>query len=120
VFVPVYNEICLTKPDITPACVAAAHSSPWPAYGGADDFSELKNQTPFYHVVAFAPFYISCVSKQGECPGYIYADKIINGNKLNDNEKVIEGYFLTDVDVSPEPTDLCSFDLGNCNISLSK
>jgi len=120
VLVPVYNEICMHDPSITPACVAAAHGSPWPVYGGADDFSEIKNQVPYYHIVAFAPFYISCVSKQGDCPGYIYADKIINGNKLKDNEKVIEGYFLSDVDVSLELTDLCSYNLGNCNLSLSK
>ncbi len=121
VLVPVYNEICTSNPDTNPACVAAAHASPpWPAFGGTDNFSELKNQDPYYHVIAFAPFYISCVSKSGNCPGYIYADKIINGNTLKDNERVIEGYFLSDVDVSPDHTDLCSIDLGNCKIALTK
>jgi hypothetical protein len=121
VLVPVYNEFCLTKPNVTPACVTAAHASPpWPAYGGADDFSEMKNQDPYYHVIAFTPFYISCISKNGNCPGYIYADKVINGNKLKDSEQVIEGYFLSGVEVSLETTDFCSYDLGNCTVSLSK
>ena len=120
VLVPVYNEICNTYP-ITSACLDAAHASPpWPEFDGTDDFSEMKNQVPVYHVIAFAPFYISCVSKSGDCPGYIYADKVINSNQLQDNTPVIEGFFLTDVEVSTENTDLCEINLGNCTISLSK
>ena len=121
VLIPVYNEICQTNPSITPACVANAHASPpWPAFSEEDDFSEIKNQDPYYHVIAFAPFYLSCVSKSGDCPGYIYADKVINSNNLKDNVPVIEGFFLSDVEVSPETTDFCSINLGNCTVSLSK
>jgi hypothetical protein len=119
VMVPVYNVICPTYP-ITQACLDSAHASPpWPVFSGVDDFSEMKNQVPVYHVIAFAPFYISCVSKSGDCPGYRYADTINNG-ELKNTEKVIEGYFISDYEVSTDATDFCSINLGNCTISLSK
>ena len=119
VLIPVYNELCLSDPNINSACVAAAHASPpWPVYGGADDFSEIRNQSPYYHIIAFAPFYVSCVSNQGNCPGYRYAQTI--NASLGNNEPIIEGYFLSDVEVSPETSDFCSINLGNCTISLSK
>ncbi len=121
VMVPVYNTICDNEPSTDPACVAAAHASPpWPAYGGSDDYSQIRHKSPNYHIVAFAPFYISCVSKKGACPGYIYADNIMNGGSWKNNEPVIEGFFLSNYDVSIDPTISCIYNLGNCKVSLSK
>ena len=121
VMIPVYNTLCDDKPSTNPACGTVAHASPpWPSFSGTDNLSEIRNQSPYYHIVAFAPFYISCVSTSGNCPGYIYADKIINGNSWKDNEPVIEGYFISDYEVSIDPTVPCLYNLGNCTISLSK
>jgi Flp pilus assembly protein TadG len=121
VMIPVYNTLCNDKPSTHPACGTVAHASPpWPVFSGTDDFSAIRNQSPYYHIIAFAPFYISCVSKSGNCPGYIYADQIINGGSWKNNEPVIEGFFLSDYDVSVDPTLPCLFNLGNCTITLSK
>lgn len=123
VLVPVYNVLCENNPQTQspPTCVTAAHASPWPAFTGVDDFSEQKNSGPYYHIIAFDPFYISCINTKGNCPGYKYA-QIINPDKkvLDDNESVIEGYFLSDAAVSPDFTGDCVINLGNCTISLTK
>lgn len=117
--VPVYNYLCNNNPQTDSTCVDGAHASPpWPAFDGMDDFSEISNQSPYFHIVAFAPFYISCVSKSGDCPGYLYARTI--NSTLAANEPIIEGYFLSDVDVSPDSTQDCLINLGSCSISLSK
>ena len=119
VIVPVYNEICAGDPRTDSACVEAVHASPpWPVFDGEDDFSEIRNATLNYHIIAFAPLYISCVSKLGDCPGYRYAQTF--NSELKDNEPVTEGYFLTDVDVSPDSSRNCDINLGSCTVSLSK
>lgn len=120
VLIPVYNHLCDGDPRTDSSCVDGAHASPpWPQYDGADNFSEIRNQQLNYHIITFAPFYISCVSKKGECPGFRYAQSLPKGSELTDGP-VMEGYFLNDVDVSADTEDFCSFDLGNCTISLSK
>lgn len=118
VLIPIYNVLCENSPLEDPACIAAAHASPpWPLFTGLDDFSEMKNQSPYYHVVAFAPFYVSCVDKQGDCPGYQYA--VSMDPNLDNKSPVIEGYFISDFDVQPDIDQGCVFDIGNCVISLS-
>ncbi len=119
VMIPIFNEICDDNPQTDSACVEAAHASPpWPVFDGEDDFSEIRNATLNYHIIAFAPLYISCVSKSGDCPGYRYAQTF--SSELSDNESVIEGYFLTDVGVSPDSSRNCDINLGSCTVSLSK
>lgn len=118
VLIPIYNTYCENSPLVDPACIAAAHASPpWPLFTGLDDFSEMKNQSPYYHIVAFAPFYVSCVDKQGNCPGYQYA--VSMDPNLDKKSPVIEGYFISDFDVQPDMDQGCVFDIGNCVISLS-
>jgi hypothetical protein len=120
VLLPVDNEICQSKPDTNPDCIAAAHADPpWPAFTGTDRFDMKSGGSLWYHIVAFQPFYISCVSKSGNCPGYRYAQTI--NPDMKDNVPVLEGFFITDYDdLSLDPTNACEINLGNCTISLSK
>lgn len=118
VLIPIYNVICEDSPLVDTSCVDAAHASPpWPVFSGVDDFSEMKNQAPYYHIVAFAPFYVSCVSKLGDCPGLQYAASM--DPNLDDKTPVIEGFFISDFNVLPDLDQTCAFDIGNCTISLS-
>lgn len=120
VLVPVYNTLCPGDPRTDAQCVTDAHSSPWdPAPAGGDDFSQIRLKNTNYHIVTFAPFYVSCVDKKGDCPGLKYAQTLPGGSNLKDIP-VMEGFFLRDVDVSPDITQDCTINLGNCTISLSK
>ncbi len=117
VMVPVYNAIPCKypiSPEPPSICYESVHVDPWPA--GADNYDYIvRNNQDNYHIIAFAPFYISCISTQSDgCPG----SKQAQG--LDNNDSVIEGYFLTDVDVSPDYTQYCSINLGNCTVSLTK
>ncbi len=118
VLVPVYNTICDGDPRVDSSCVAEAHASPpWPAYSGEDDFSEIRNSKVNYHIIAFEPFYITCIDKKGNCPGFKLAQSM-SGGALKKGP-VIEGFFLSDYPVSPDSSQGCEINLGNCTISLS-
>jgi hypothetical protein len=80
----------------------------------------MKNSGPYYHILTFEPFYITCVNSQGNCPGYEYAQTLPGNDDLSANEPVIEGFFLSDVGIIPDIADGCSVNLGNCTISLGK
>ncbi len=122
VMIPVYNYLCDTDPQTQPsqACMTSAHTDPRPPLpDDGDDFSNMKkNKKYYFHVVAFSPFYVSCVSKSGNCPGYKLAQT--QDSTLKSNEGIIEGYFISDYNVSLDPTQDCSINLGNCSVSLSK
>ena len=120
VLIPVYNVLCEGDPRTNASCVSAAHASPpWPAYDGVDNFEEIRNTTLNYHILTFQPFYISCIDTGGNCPGFAYAKSLPGGENLKDGP-VIEGFFLSDVTISPDNKDGCSINTGNCQISLSK
>jgi len=73
--VPVFNKLCDIKGGETEAaCVSFAHGTPWNYAGDCDEdaFDETNNEN-LYHILAFADFYVSCVSTKGGCPGYQYA-----------------------------------------------
>jgi hypothetical protein len=117
VLVPLYNYVCVNGPsDENHYCVTEAHASPWPS--GEDDFSKMdKVNKTNYHIVAFQPFYITCISKNGKpmCPGLDLSIEIGEMKK----DSVIEGFFLSDYPVSPDSSQGCDINLGNCTISLS-
>jgi hypothetical protein len=121
VLVPVYNVICDGDPQSNSACVDGAHASPpWPAFNGTDIFDEMRHpQQTNYHIVAFEPFYITCIDKKGDCPGYEYAQSFKENKKMK-NDPVIEGFFLSDVDLAIDSSQDCSLNLGNCQVSLSE
>jgi len=120
VLIPVYYVLCDGDPRTTIdphtglLCVDAAHAPPW-SYG-EDDFSEMKNANPKYHIIAFAPFYVSCVDKLGDCPGMIYAQSL---DEDIDKDPVLEGFFLSNYTVSIDINQVCDINLGNCILSLS-
>lgn len=117
VLVPVFNYLCDGDPREKKYgyCVNEAHISTRP--DGDDVFDEIRNKDDNYHIITFQPFYIACVDKKGDCPGFNYA------NELNDNElkdiPVIEGFFLTDYYPALDITDNCDVNLGNCLVSLT-
>jgi len=133
VMVPLYNYLCEKGPDPddpNDPCVAAAHDPNafeeglgWPAEPpGGDDFSTIRQTNKDnYHVVTFAPFYISCIKKQGggqkSCPGFQYAED--NYDYDNSNTTVIEGYFIDGYPVSVDSTASCVLNTGNCVMSIS-
>lgn len=118
VLIPVFNYYCEGDPRTDATCVEEANASPpWPEYDGEDDFSEIRNKSSNYHIIAFEPFYVSCISKKGDCPGFRLA-QTLSGGELKDGP-VIEGYFLSDMTVTPDSNQGCDINLGNCTISLS-
>jgi hypothetical protein len=120
VLVPVYNVICDGDPRVDTACVEAAHDpDQWPAFDGTDNFDEIRNTQVNYHILTFQPFYISCIDTMGNCPGFTIAQSLPGGDALTDGP-VIEGFFLSNMTISPDDKDGCAINLGNCQISLSE
>lgn len=119
VLIPIYNVLCEGDPREDASCVEAAHASPpWPEFDDIDDFTEIRNKSGNYHILTFEPFYITCISKSGDCPGFEYAQSLPKGSELKDGP-VIEGFFLSDVGISPDSEEGCGVNMGNCTISLS-
>ena len=128
VWVPVFNVICDHVPDIssgsTDACITAAHSSTPP--GVPLETNEVEKKltgspaTPIYHVVAFAPFFVTCVhlDKKDNCPGFNKAQSI--DTFLGDNTNSVEGYFVKNPPFKPGDTGTGGADLGNYVISLTQ
>jgi hypothetical protein len=124
VMVPLYNYVCIKGPtDENHYCVTEAHASPWPS--GEDDFSKMdKTNKTNFHIITFQPFYITCIAKNGKpispgvksCPGLELALEL---GVLDKKDSVIEGFFLSDYPVTPDSTNGCDINLGNCTISLS-
>ncbi|MFU8827775.1 MAG: hypothetical protein ACNA70_09855, partial [Brevefilum sp.] len=118
---PVFNHLCQGDPRVDTACVDTAHAYPWPpepAWG--DDYSAIRGGKDNYHILDFAPFYISCIStSQNRCAGYDYMYNNVDG--LDDKPNIIEGFFITNyIELTPDDTNPCEINLGNCIISLSE
>jgi len=142
---PVFNVFCPGNPrtyvfteddKVDPmyrgmTCVDAAHYDArppvdafhWPPEPlGGDNFDMMRNdEGDNYHILNFAPFYVSCIDKKGECPGYqaAYESEELNTTDLKGDEPVIEGFFVTDYDLTSVDEEInCDINLGNCTISL--
>jgi hypothetical protein len=118
VLIPVYNVWC--KNDKTPldneACMAAAHDPLyWPPEPEGGDTDEEVRGNDNYHIVTFAPFYISCVDQKGNCPGAKLA-QILNPDLKNIGS--VEGFFLHNIDLTVDVTQDCDVNIGNCTVSL--
>lgn len=104
---PIFNAICpnTVNPLEDPACAAEVMVG--------DTVANDGNKRTFYRVAAFAPFYISCVSKTNldYCPGKDFAG-------IKHNTSTIEGYFLYGYLGGLKPTP-GGFDLGVYIISLT-
>ena len=83
--IPVFNFICDKYPD--PKCAGNVHPS--------DVIIDSAGGNYYYHVIAFAAFYVTCVDAPSvpgpECPGHKYARDL---KTLKANTKTIEGYFV--------------------------
>jgi len=104
--VPVFDAVC---EDIDPK-----HDdfiTECPAYNPAtESYVEVGGNSTYYRVVAFAPFYVSCVAKNKDsCPGKDYAGI---------EKSTIEGYFLDGYVINGNPGG--SFDLGVYILSLTE
>jgi hypothetical protein len=128
VMIPVFNAICDdSDPTANAACMDAAHASPFPALPASGDI-DSAGQAPKFHVIAFDPFYISCVHtfSFNECPGFTLAQemnpdpKLPHKSLIADNISSIEGFFLTNVDLPLDLENHCDVNLGNCVVSLIK
>jgi len=80
-----------------------------------DSYNPNGNEN--YHIVTFQPFYITCIAKnkKPECPGRELAADL---GLFDEKDSVIEGFFLSDY-LSPDSSQGCDINLGNCTISLS-
>jgi len=129
VLIPVFNAICDdSNPLNNPVCMEVAHAFPNPEEppGGDED---SPGQAPKFHVITFAPFYISCVHifSFDYCPGFAFAQEMNPDpdnplkSLIKDNIPSVEGYFLTNIDDIPLDTEVhCDVNLGNCVVSLTK
>ena len=126
VMIPVFNAICDDKHPLTnPACMAAAHADPFPPEPPSGD-TAVSDKKPMFHIISFAPFYISCVhTKQSDwCPGFELAQDLNpdphhpHKSAIKDNVPAIEGFFLDNVDLILDMEQQCDVNLGNCGISL--
>lgn len=135
VMLPIYNYFCdnydlgknpqgqFKSPADVAYCLEQAHAHPWPEEPEhGDNFDHIRNDKGNYHVVAFAPFYISCISDKGlDCPGFKYVYDNDTTGELHQNDPVIEGYFITDYwDLYLDSTGMCDVQIGSCVISLSE
>lgn len=88
VLVPVFDQFCDNDPET--ACPGDYHT-------GLDHTVVTAGGNYYYHIITFAGFYISCVNAPGvpgpECPGHAAA---VDLGIIPNNEKTIEGYFVTD------------------------
>jgi hypothetical protein len=128
VLIPVFNAYCDDNdPIANPVCMENAHAYPRPEEPDTGDIDEA-GQAPKFHVIAFDPFYISCVHTFSfdYCPGFALAqemnpDPSLPGKSLiPDNTPSVEGYFLSNVDAPLDLENHCNVNLGNCVVSLTK
>jgi len=128
VLIPVFNAICDdSNPTANTVCMDIAHEPPFPAEPPTKDIDEA-GQAPKFHIIAFNPFYISCVHvhQHDDCPGFELAQEMNPDPKhpqksmIPDNIPSIEGFFLTNVDLSLDLENHCDVNLGNCVVSLTR
>lgn len=126
VLIPVFNAICDDNhPLSNPACMAAAHADPFPPEPASGD-TAVSDKKPMFHIITFTPFYISCahVKHSEYCPGFELAQAMNPDPKhpgkstIGDNVPAIEGFFLENVDLVLDISQLCDVNLGNCTVSL--
>lgn len=125
VWIPVFNYICDTLPSPGSSCYNAAHNGtsdipPAPLPAGTDcGVAPLNSGAPYYHVVGYAPFVITCAQagKMKDCPGSALAASLnpsINANST----KTVEGYFFNPESLGELVGD--GVDLGIYTVSLTR
>ena len=122
--IPVFNAFCDdTDPTGNPDCMEVAHAYPCPAEPATGDIDEAGYKTPKFHMIAFNPFYISCVHihTSDYCPGFELAQEMNpdpdkpRKSLIEDNIPSVEGFFLTNVNLPLDLENHCNVNLGNCS-----
>jgi hypothetical protein len=128
ILIPVFNAVCDdSNPTANSACMDAAHAHPRPAEPATGDIDEV-GVAPKFHIIAFTPFYVSCVHTFSfdDCPGFTLAQemnpdpKLPHKSMIPDNTTSIEGFFLTNTSLPLDLENHCSVNLGNCVVSLTQ
>lgn len=128
VLIPVFNAICDdSDPIANTVCMEIAHAHPFPPLPPTGDIDEA-GQAPKFHVIAFDPFYISCVHtfSHDYCPGFALAQaRNMDPDPpyksfIADNIPSVEGFFLSNVEFPLDLENHCDVNLGNCLVSLIK
>jgi hypothetical protein len=122
VWIPVFNVICASDPRVNPTCLQAAHTA-WspglPLEPGETDYFNHYKVGRAYHIVGFAPFYISCVHTNKEvCPGFEAAR--IYSSEIKSNTNSVEGYFVSGYPFPLGDIGTGGVDLGNYIVSLTR
>lgn len=123
VWLPVFNWICEDLPEDDATCEANAHASASPGLplepGDVERVVTGNPATPLFHIVGFAPFYITCVHKSGNgCPAFNMARSINPSIKANTN--TVEGYFISGYPFPEGEVEPGGVDLGNYIVSLTR
>ena len=136
VWIPVFNWVCDDLDDGFPtaACIDGAHNDPdvgVPLPPDMEDEVVIGNPaTPVYHVIAFVPFFVTCIegdtgsaSGKGHCPGFELAMSVNPDIKQSFWVSInyMEGYFV-DPDTLPPSEDIAQggVDMGYYTISLTR
>ncbi len=147
VWIPVFNWICddVDNGQATAACLDGAHNDPYVGVSLPGDMEEdyiLGNPaTPMYHIVAYVPFFPTCVhyapgsggGGTDHCPGFNLAmtvneemeeegpGKSGGGQSIWNSVNYFEGYFV-DPDTLPPSEDIAlgGIDMGYYTISLTR
>jgi hypothetical protein len=121
VYIPVFNYVCDHEPVVNDTCWTEAHLD----VPDVEDQCEVIAGSPgndFGHVVAFAPFFTTCIRQKGEpdCEGFSRAFEL-NPLALDKTDYSFEGYFVTPQYLeNPEDVSLGGADLGFYTASLTR
>ena len=124
VWIPVFNVMCEDLPSDKPKCLGAAHSEVAPGVplepGQTDTVITGKPATPVFHIVAFAPFFVTCVhsAPKDYCPGFALAQSV--NPTIKDNTNALEGYFVDPRSLDSENVSIYGADLGIYTASLTR
>jgi len=147
VWIPVFNEACDHEPVPNDDCYDRAHRDTEHPFPYPDDECPVNSDLPgqdFAHVVAFAPFFTTCVRNKSkdlkdylkdygydsdevfisECPGFgmaVNANDKANMEALADTNYSFEGYFIDPWYLeNPEDLGIVGADLGIYTVSLTR
>jgi hypothetical protein len=121
VYIPVFNHVCDHAPLEGDLCWQEAHAE----IPDIEDVCEVIHGSPgndFGHVVAFAPYFTTCVRQKGapQCDGFDRALEL-NPIALEKTDYSFEGYFVAPQYLeNPEDVSLGGADLGLYTASLTR
>ncbi len=104
VTIPVFNDYCESNPESQ--CPVRIH---------AEDQLVENDPNNYFHVIAFAAFYVTCVDTTGSvsCPA-------ANAANLPGSVKSVEGYFVRGAPITIGPGGTGEFDTGVYLVSLTQ